>query len=375
MLTQCPECQTTFRITHAILRAANGQVRCGRCRTQFDASQRLLDDEGQPLVYADTTSTPRDRDVPEPVNPATTMTDIVVEEPPAQEDITLEGQRIEITGTYRVPTDAPQAVADQIVREVHVIERAMPDTTERSDDAEEDAEEIVSTAQLLARRVAEEDEALLREAESKLATSDEEAAQVEPTPVSPQAPPPTAVEDEFDLLGQPKPRKQAAAVWKIALAPLALLLLVQIIHHERAELARHPRIGAWLTSVYGALGLTLDPAWDLRAYDLKQRGVMADPSRPGTLMVRATITNLANYPQPYPLLKLVLEDRWGSAVRTREFEPDEYAQSNGPHRLLAPNQKAEARIAIADPGPEAEGFRFDLCLKRAQGIVCAEEAP
>ncbi|MET0656855.1 MAG: MJ0042-type zinc finger domain-containing protein, partial [Steroidobacteraceae bacterium] len=33
MLTQCPECQTTFRITPAILRAASGQVRCGRCRT------------------------------------------------------------------------------------------------------------------------------------------------------------------------------------------------------------------------------------------------------------------------------------------------------------------------------------------------------
>ena len=43
MLTQCPSCQTTFRITSEILRVAHGQVRCGRCHTQFDALERLVD--------------------------------------------------------------------------------------------------------------------------------------------------------------------------------------------------------------------------------------------------------------------------------------------------------------------------------------------
>ena len=44
MLTQCPNCQTTFRVTSEILRVADGQVRCGRCQTQFDALERLLDE-------------------------------------------------------------------------------------------------------------------------------------------------------------------------------------------------------------------------------------------------------------------------------------------------------------------------------------------
>src|SRR4029450_4644736 len=42
MLTQCPNCQTTFRVTTEILRVADGQVRCGRCQTQFDALERLI---------------------------------------------------------------------------------------------------------------------------------------------------------------------------------------------------------------------------------------------------------------------------------------------------------------------------------------------
>ena len=44
MLTQCPNCQTTFRVTSEILRVADGQVRCGRCQTQFDALERLIDE-------------------------------------------------------------------------------------------------------------------------------------------------------------------------------------------------------------------------------------------------------------------------------------------------------------------------------------------
>ncbi|MET0987893.1 MAG: DUF3426 domain-containing protein [Steroidobacteraceae bacterium] len=372
MLTQCPECQTTFRITPAILRAASGQVRCGRCRTQFDATMRLLDDEGLPLAPGEPVSAAR-----EPIAPPAPerSENIVVEEPPAQEDITLEGQRIEITGTYRVlhgDSHNPD-VAEEVVREVHVFEGAPGETVAESD---ADTPPFESSARFLARRVAEEDEALLREAERRLDASDEEAAQLVSTPVTAQSPPPAApIEHELDLLNTSKPRKPAPKLWKVALVPLVLLLIIQIVHHERAQLARHPRVGPWLSNVYSAFGMQLDPDWDLSAYDIKQRGVMADPATPGTLTVRATITNRASYPQPYPLLKLVLEDRWGSAVRAREFRPDEYASSTPNSGLLAPNQKAEARVAIADPGPEAEGFRFDLCLKRTAGVVCAEEAP
>ncbi len=43
MFTRCPACQTLFRITAEALRAAGGQVRCGRCGTQFDALQHLLE--------------------------------------------------------------------------------------------------------------------------------------------------------------------------------------------------------------------------------------------------------------------------------------------------------------------------------------------
>jgi predicted Zn finger-like uncharacterized protein len=48
MLTECPSCLTVFRVTGAILKMGHGQVRCGKCRTQFDALDSLLDEEESP---------------------------------------------------------------------------------------------------------------------------------------------------------------------------------------------------------------------------------------------------------------------------------------------------------------------------------------
>ncbi|OQX33236.1 MAG: hypothetical protein B0D96_12020, partial [Candidatus Sedimenticola endophacoides] len=38
MFTQCPTCQTLFRVTASQLRAAAGRVRCCRCDAIFDAA-------------------------------------------------------------------------------------------------------------------------------------------------------------------------------------------------------------------------------------------------------------------------------------------------------------------------------------------------
>jgi hypothetical protein len=94
------------------------------------------------------------------------------------------------------------------------------------------------------------------------------------------------------------------------------------------------------------------------------------------LKVRASLKNTASFAQPYPLLKLVLEDRWGERVREREFDPAEYLDpATAPDRLLGPEQQATATISIVDPGPDAEGFRFDVCLRGSKGIVCAADVP
>lgn len=43
MLTQCPACATTFRVTAAQIKAKSGRVRCGQCQHAFNALDTLRD--------------------------------------------------------------------------------------------------------------------------------------------------------------------------------------------------------------------------------------------------------------------------------------------------------------------------------------------
>lgn len=335
-------------MTAEILRVADGQVRCGRCHTQFDALERLLE-EGDPNAA----ESGRFLQTPPQQEPQSDA--IEVEEPDSMEEVTMEGKHIEISGTYRTLDDATGEA------QVH------QETSEEWAEVEVEAEEEVASA-------TDPSTDQFAEPESELPIRATRAPfgsrwQQEAEPVE-------AIADDLPIFAVPPPPKPTPRIWMFAVLPLALLLVAQIVHHHRAELARHPSVGTPLMSVYNALGLTLTPDWNLHAYGVKQWGVVMDPAAPGTLIVRASITNGAQFAQPFPLLKLVLEDRWGDQVRAREFEPAEYLDPGvAADRLLAPAQQTNATISIVDPGPDAEGFRFDVCLRGKSGPVCAADVP
>src|SRR5271166_814894 len=44
LYTQCAKCETVFKMSAEVLRAAGGQVRCGRCGEVFSALARLAED-------------------------------------------------------------------------------------------------------------------------------------------------------------------------------------------------------------------------------------------------------------------------------------------------------------------------------------------
>ena len=44
VFTQCSNCNTVFELSAEVLRAAGGQVRCGRCGEIFNALARLAEE-------------------------------------------------------------------------------------------------------------------------------------------------------------------------------------------------------------------------------------------------------------------------------------------------------------------------------------------
>ncbi|MFT3752565.1 MAG: DUF3426 domain-containing protein [Paludibacter sp.] len=388
MLTQCPGCQTVFRVTSTILRAAHGQVRCGRCNLQFDAIAQLLDSE-------DDTST--EASLPAEQATAAFDKDALSHELPHEEltheEIVLEGNRIEISGVYR-HLDATQPDGDEADHTRTVIEEFNVDsetwenpfasqestpgntaTTDGEPDAELlDVEEELSAGELADALASLEGAAPADTSAPPPAPSDELSppSQAEPpiTAITAQRSPPADVDEAF----MPRRESRRQWPWIAAGSVLSLLLIGQTLHHYRQALARHPSFGPHLSQLYQAIGQPLTPQWQLAAYSIKQWGIVSDPQESGTLRVRASVTNGAAFAQPYPLLRLSLEDRFGSQVGQRDFKPEEYLDTPAlATRLLNAGAAANIDLAILDPGQEAVGFQFDTCLTLPQGLQCSHD--
>jgi hypothetical protein len=181
------------------------------------------------------------------------------------------------------------------------------------------------------------------------------------------------LEDDAELpeefLPQTLRRRRTGLRWALVGA-VVLALLVSAIHGRRGELMRDPSTAAWLGGIYEALGLSAQPTWEPGAFEFTASSAELD-SR-GRLVVTTSFVNGAGYPQPYPVLRVTLTDRWGQPLGRQDFGPAEYVVSYVADASAAPGEQIEGKVSMLSAYPEAEGFNLDLCLDRGDGsLACA----
>src|SRR5262245_66099972 len=66
LFTRCPDCGTTFRVTDDALKKANGQVRCGRCASVFNAYTELREPPSDAEAAQDAPRATHDKGASEP---------------------------------------------------------------------------------------------------------------------------------------------------------------------------------------------------------------------------------------------------------------------------------------------------------------------
>jgi hypothetical protein len=143
-------------------------------------------------------------------------------------------------------------------------------------------------------------------------------------------------------------------------AGLALLLVLQVLLADRAQLAADAR---WRPVVAGACTvLRCDvPAWrEPAAFTLLQRDVRPAPARPGVLHVAASFRNDARWAQAWPMLLLTLSDADGRAVGFRAFTPAEYLGKAPAQPALASGASATVALDVVEPDPGVVAFTFDF---------------
>ena len=146
----------------------------------------------------------------------------------------------------------------------------------------------------------------------------------------------------------------------VAIGLLSVLLVLQLLLADRANLARDARWRPAMSALCGALRCTL-PAWrEPAAFTLLDRDVRPRPGMPGVLRVTATFRNDARWPQPWPALLLTLSDLDGRAVGARVFTSREYLGAAPTQATLASGQSAMLSMDVLEPGPRIVAFTFDF---------------
>jgi len=385
VFTQCSNCETVFKLSAEVLRAAGGQVRCGKCGEVFNALARLAEDANT-FATSETEfelETRADSILQTPT-PAPSRRKPDVEEDAGPPGVEIARLQILDWSEDELPMAPAEGASDHAEDADASVQEEYGDSSLEFTLPPGELDRIfVETKASQPRRPMPPDLAAdIDLSDSGQTAAESGAAEETPTRGTSGFEVPEEVRREMLMGLDPAetlaPRSVLAdrtfLFWLGGALVASLLLVAQIVHHNRQWLASHGPFGAGLRALYGALGAPVAAPANLAAYQLRQWGVTGDPAADGTLRVRASILNTAAQLEPYPLLRVTLANRFGSPVGTRDFEPGEYL-GKPTAKLLAPGERADATMDILDPGKSAEGFEIDVCLRAAdKRVACANDA-
>ena len=397
-VTQCPHCQTSFRVSHAQLSVARGVVRCGSCLQVFNAAKQLLEQSlGQEAASA---------------VPATV-------EPPEQRAISLKQWTAAELDLDSLDLDEELARLEQ--REIQPTTEfgrhredtlsARRDTTEHDEAPWADSLFSESAADRVRVDDVEEDTkpptVLLKPARTEPSLT-LELVELDDEPRPPfvrqdlvlDSPPPrerlsaTADVDDIDddlpsieplRKKRSEPNGRVEALQDLTDDPLQLdwqkrrspwgrrffwLLLIvlaagalagQYVAYHFEELARQDQYRPWFQQLCPQIGCTVPSKVDIAKIKSSNLVVRSHPDFSGALVVDAIIYNRAAFSQPFPLLELRFADLNGHLIASRRFKPGEYLSGDLEGMAeMPPQTPIHIALDILDPGSKAVNYSLSF---------------
>ena len=399
-VTQCPHCQTSFRVSHAQLSVARGVVRCGSCLQVFNAAKQLLEQAGKEPVA--------------PVVPA------IVEAPPPAEPRAISQKQWTAAELDLDSLDLDEELARLEQREIQPtteFTRHREDTlSARRDNAETEepwSDSLFSESAADRAQTEEEDLPEPEQVPNKPSRT-EPSLSLEPVEPEDEATPPqlrlhdpldtpvhherlsaTASDEHDDDLPSIEPLRkrrersepgvrtdvlqdltddplqldwqQRRSPWGRRLFWLLLIVLGagalvgQYVAYHFDELARQDQYRPWFQQLCPQIGCTVPSKVDIAKIKSSNLVVRSHPEFSGALVVDAIIYNRAPFSQPFPLLELRFADLNGHLIASRRFKPGEYL--NGDLEGMAempPQTPIHIALDILDPGPKAVNYSLSF---------------
>jgi predicted Zn finger-like uncharacterized protein len=382
MHTQCPHCHTVFQISVVHLKAANGNVRCGKCLGVFSALDHLS--EKPPQTDPDNMDTAGTNNTS--AEPA--MADIShlqqIDKNDAEfaelarefehfreetDTSPLDNAHLNTIRTTNTDTDTDTNTnIDEIISEI--LEETRTETTGAAPSA------LGATNPSTPSNIplSNTNEAIIIEAE------DLEAPGLDIPPTNAAGTPhidasagntkhitadaatiinvPSVIRDDLRAAKIVRLRP-SNTFWATGSLLLMLTLLTQAVYLERDSLARDPQYRPWLEQLCRFTGCTLARLYNIRQIDIIGRDVRTHPHADKALIASTTLINKAPFAQPYPLLTLSFSDITGTLLAQRRFTPREYLRPGTDITVGMPsNLPIQVELELVDPGKTALNYEF-----------------
>lgn len=155
--------------------------------------------------------------------------------------------------------------------------------------------------------------------------------------------------------------RAATLAWRLLVAALVVLTLANLAWTFRESLVSQPQLQP-LLSRFDVLPEQPPSATAMPTQiHLVSRDLHLHPTQSGILVLSATFVSLADLPQPWPVISILLLDAENRPLAGRVFEPDEYLpQGLDRGLLLAANVHVPILLEFADPGDKAVGFEIEF---------------
>ncbi|MCP5326905.1 MAG: DUF3426 domain-containing protein [Oceanospirillaceae bacterium] len=360
-ITQCPKCETSFRVSDAQLKVARGAVRCGSCLHVFRASDYFLE-EPEPQAAPQKDDLTQDMFTETPAQAAKNSA--------AEQDDFLIHDHAELDDELLLDDhEADRGMEHDLNEEFLSLNISHEDTGFFSD--------IDKNDRIRNKQKSDDDawaEALLNDDEPE----EEDPLAFLKQPAKPAAPQvrsqqPASLDNNLGLpagianikaapielqIRAPHSKRQRYILAGLSLFS-ALLLVVQVTYFNFEQYAGHPKYRPWYTLVCDTIGCQMPPIADVRKIkSTASPQVSSHPKFADALTVDILFVNSAIFEQPFPLVNLSFTNRLGNVIASRTFSPREYLAGEAAGMSMMPPQvPIHIALEIQDPGEQASSYQ------------------
>ncbi|MEC5215793.1 putative Zn finger-like uncharacterized protein [Actimicrobium sp. GrIS 1.19] len=366
LATQCPHCQTTFRVAHDQLKLRAGLVRCGSCKQIFNGVEHLLrPSDAPPAPVMTEAPLPVPLPMPVPVPPPLPVTPSVVEAAASATDPDLYPafDLIDAPPLAAPPpaVTSPEKTADDPLQRMTLMRIS-------DDDDQDDDEAAMSQSEAPADMVGppapqlpdELDEAIeyLQRKPWRGQKKSIRRADIEGPAVAEPSEAPSFIND---YQSAPRSRRKHLAL-SVGAMLLLLAALGQSCYLLRDQIAaRWPAAQPALKAACAVLGCRIELLAQIDAVSIESSELAAlNPAR-NTFALNLLLRNRSSTPQRWPSIELTLLDANDRPVIRRVFTERDYLQAGlNATGGFGPNAEQSTRIAFELLQQKASNYRVYL---------------